>query len=143
MVCKFPFQHFNLQGSNFLHKSLVFCLFFVCLFLFCLFVCLATLQHMDFLGQGSHLSCSCHLNRMCGDIGSLTTVPGWGSTLSPSTPKMPHIPLCHRGSSKPILICLQEGSPPSAKSPPSKTPKDRSHPLSLIISPSKDPFLEK
>ena len=33
---------------------------------------LATLQHTEFLGQGSDPSCSCNLSHSCGNAGSLT-----------------------------------------------------------------------
>ena len=39
----------------------------------CIYICiLASLQHMEFPGQGSYPSCTCDLHHSCGNAGSLT-----------------------------------------------------------------------
>lgn len=53
-----------------------------------------TLRHVEFLGRGSGLHCSCKLT--CSNAGSI--VPGQGSNPHPSTPKLLPIPLHHSGS---------------------------------------------
>ena len=76
---------------------------------------LAAFQHMEFLGQGSYPSQSCDLHCSYGNTGSLTHCAG-GSTLCPSAPKMPPIPLCHSGNSSMqfnteyVISCTQRAS---------------------------------
>ena len=62
---------------------------------------------MEFLGQGSDLSCGCNLCCSCGNARSLTTAPGWGSNLYPSAPKKPLILLHHSR----IHLCVSEEAP--------------------------------
>ena len=62
--------------------------------LFCLFYFLATLQHVEFPGQGSDSSHSCDLYQL-----SSPTVLGWGSNLRPGAAERSRpIPLHHRGN---------------------------------------------
>ena len=55
------------------HFDKVFFVFFVCLFVF-----LATLQHVEFPGQGSDLSCSCTYAAAVATLGPLSHCAGQG-----------------------------------------------------------------
>ena len=65
---------------------------------------LAAPWHMEFLGQGSDLSCSCDLDHSCSNARSLTHCAGQGSNLHPSAPETPLIPVHHSGNSF-VFIC--------------------------------------
>ena len=75
----------------------------------------ASSQYMEFLGKGSNLRHSCNLNHSCSIARSLPTVPGQGSNLHASAPKMMLILLHHSGNSwfftipSPILLLTFQG----------------------------------
>ena len=73
-------------------REFFFCFYFLLFFL----SFLATSQHMEFLAQGSDLSCGCDLCHSCGNAGSFNPLcQGQGWNLHPGATEMPLIPLCH------------------------------------------------
>ena len=78
---------------------------------------LTSLRHMEFLGQGSDLSCSCDLHHSTRSFNPLCWT---GSNLHPGAAEMLlPIPLCHRGN---VSVHLREGPPYTQTSPRASTP---------------------
>ena len=61
-------------------------------------------QHVEFPGQGSNLSLSCNLSHRCNNAGFLTTAPGQGSALSPSTFKTLQLPTHCATAGSPLFV---------------------------------------